>query len=301
MQLSGVCDNSALAWIGKYAAAYSYQNEAGIQKTILRYTLPFSEEQDAILVYKHKMTPEQRASYYQTLVQGIQRNIAITRLLKNNGVNSILTFDAVEQEREPETGRNNIYIQTEAVQPIWNVLFQREVNILTLLDVFIRLSIIVRDISTDPSSVHHRGICMDEIYLTVDKKIRLGGFYYATAPGYSQAVPYLPDQATHLPPALIDGDVGSAGTDMQTLARMLFNILSGLPWDTQWPELPRIAPAFAPEGLAEILMHGMACTDAECNRFRRRLLDFRKYLSKTALASFMVPVYEPFRKEYSYK
>lgn len=95
MQLSGVCNNNAPAWIGKHAAAFSFINDAGIQKTVFRYTLPFSEEQDAILVYKYGMSPEQRASYYQTLVQGIQRNIEITRLLKNSGVNSILTFDSV--------------------------------------------------------------------------------------------------------------------------------------------------------------------------------------------------------------
>lgn len=301
MQLSSVCSPSTLGWQSRQADVFSFSDENGVPKTVFRYALPFHKTQDAILVYRYNLSAEERAMYYQTLVQGIQRTVAITRSLKANNVKSILTFDAVEQESDPATGQNQIYIQTEAVKPICQVLFQKEINILTLLDVFIRLSIIVRDISADPILVQHRGICMDEIYMSADNKILMGGFYHAVSPGYPDIIPYLPDEPSHFPVELKQGAVGDAGTDMQTLARMLFNYLSGLPWDTQWPEAPRVAPAFAPEGLPEILLFGMSCTDEQCNQFRRRLLDYRKNLSKTALATLMVPVCEPYRKEYIYQ
>lgn len=298
MQLGSLCRNSSPAWCGRHFSAFSVKDENGVGKTIFKYTLPFSEAQDAILVEKLGLSAEERSTYYQTLVQGIRRHIAITNKLKDSGTRSILFCESVEQEADTETGRNNIYIQTCGVQPIQQVLLRDKINLLTLLDVFIRLTIIVRDIGQ--ANVHHRAISMDEVFIDDEGKIRLGGFHNGSSPEHEQIIPYLPDAPRHLPAQLLQGMSGSVAEDMQTVSMMLFNILAGLPWDTQWSRLPTISPAYAPEGLEQILMFGMKCTDNECNRFRRLLLDYRKQISKTMLSTLQVPIVTPYSKIYNY-
>lgn len=300
MQLSAICKQTPSAWNGRYAEAFLFTDNTGKEKTIFRYTIPFTSEQAAIFQFKYSLTAETRIQFYRTLVQGIQRHIAITNLLKSHRVSSILSCEAVEQEGDPETGRNCIFIQTEAVRPILQVLFDKKINILTLLDVFIRLSIIVRDIGKSPWSVSHRGINMEEVYLNADGMILLGGFFHATTPELNQQIPYPPDGLKHLPSTLCNGGNGSNSTDMQTIARLLYNFLSGLPWDTEWTETPRVTPAYAPEELAQIIHFGMNCSDAQCNRFRRLLLNYRKKISKTPLATLMIPVHTPYSKEFIY-
>ena len=301
MSLSNLCAQNTSAWHSKYADVFLVSDEKQTAKTIFRYAIPFADEKDAILQKRFSLTAEDRIRYYQNLVQGIQRNRLITGQLISNHVPSILKCELIEQEQDQKTGQNIIFIQTEAVKPIEQVLFDKEINILTLLDIFIRLQIIVRDISKSPCCVSHRGIALDEVYLNADGKILLSGFYNSTSPGTPEIIPYLPDQAKHIPAELIRGAKGDAGTDMQTLTRMLYNILSGLPWNTQWKSQMRIAPAFAPPGLTDILVYGLTCTEADCNYYRRRLLNFRKDLCKTEFAAMMIPISSPYRKQFIYE
>lgn len=301
VQLSTICKQGVPAWHNKYADVFFFIDDAGNEKTVFRYTIPFVPEQDAILQFKYKMTSDARIRFYQGIVQGIQRHIAVTNILRSNRVPSILPCEGVEQETDGDTGRNCIFIQTEAVKPILSELFQDEINILTLLDVFIRLTIIVRDIGKSPWSVSHRGISMDEVYVNAEGKILVSGFFYAVTSELAQQIPYPPDRPGHLPPQLLNGKNAGTGADMQTVARLLYNFLSGLPWETQWPETPKVAPAYVPEELAHIVKFGMSCTDTQCNRFRRLLLNYRKKVSKTPLATLMIPVHKPFSKQFIYE
>lgn len=300
MALSIYCEQSPPAWRGKYADGFLIYDKA-VKKTVFRYSIPYEDDRDAILQTSYSLTSEDRLKYYQSLVQGIQRNKAITGLLKANQVPSILGCELIEQEKDQKTGRNCIYLLTEEVRPIEQVFFVSEINLLTLLDIFIRLQIIIRDIAKAPHCVTHHGISLDEVYFNADGKILLGGFYYATSPKVPGTIPFLPDYPKHLSTDLTPGANDHAGRDMQQLTKMLYNILSGLPWDTQWDTLPRVAPAFAPNELADILMVGLNCTEADCNYFRRRLLNFRKDISKTELSTMMVPICKPIRKEFVYE
>ena len=301
MQHSELCTQTSPVWREKYADVFAIQDSDGCNKTVFRYEIPFRAPKDAIIQKKHALSAQDRVKYYQSLAQSVHRHVEICNLLKAKGTPSVLLCEAVTQETDSETGNSQIFIQTESVMPIQEVLFKDGINILTLLDVFIRLSVIVRDLSREDCGVSHRGISMDHIYINKENKIVLGGFYYATAPEFAEILPYLPDHPRHLPLTLLQGATGSAGTDMQTLARLLCNFLSGLPWDTQWPVTPRVAPAYAPEGLAEILWFGMNCEDADCNMFRRQLLNYRKELSKTEQAKLIVPIHTPLKKQYAYR
>lgn len=292
--------SEAPAWRGAFHSAYRVKNDAGQKMTMFQYDIPLPTEQEAVTFARFGIEPEERSGYYQQVAKCVHRNVSISNLLRSNGTPSILTFEKVSQERDPKTGTTSIRLYSQEVSPIMSQLFRDEIPLLTLLDVFIRLSVIVRDMAKPPCEVSHRGISMDNVYLTADNKILLGGFYFSTAPSAPDILPYLHDSGRHLPPSLRNGASGSAATDMQTLSRILYNFCSGLPWDSEWPSTPNIFPEYAPDALAQVIRFGMDCSVADCNVFRRKLLDCRKALSKTDAAQISVPVYAPLLDEFVY-
>lgn len=288
------------AWKGAFHSAYLVKNEAGQKMTMFQYDIPLPIEQEAVTFARFGIEPEKRSGYYQQMAKCVHRNVAISNLLRNNGIPSILTFEKVSQERDPKTGTTSIRLYSQEVSPIMHQLFRDEIPLLTLLDVFIRLSIVVRDMAKPPCEVSHRGISMDNVYLTTDNKILLGGFYFSTSPSTPDILPYMHDKDRHLPLTLRNGASGSAATDMQTLSRILYNFCSGLPWDSEWPLTPNIAPEYAPNELAQVIRFGMDCSIADCNVFRRKLLDCRKVLSKTDAAQISIPVFTPLLDTFVY-
>lgn len=293
--------SAAPAWKGAFHSAYRIENETGHKMTMFQYDIPLPTEQEAVTFARFGIEPEVRGEYYQQVAKCVHRNVSISNLLRSNSVPSILTFEKVSQERNPKTGTTSIRLYSQEVWPIMDKLFQDEIPLLTLLDVFIRLSVIVRDMAKPPCEVSHRGISMDNVYLTADNKILLGGFYFSTAPSAPEISPYFHDKDRHLPPSLRNGASGSAATDMQTLSRILYNFCSGLPWDSEWASTPNIFPEYAPDALAQVIRFGMNCSVADCNIFRRKLLDCRKALSKTDAAQIYVPVSTPLRDQFMYR
>ena len=310
MEVHELCVAENLAWCGQHYDAYWIKSENEPTQTVFQYDIPFKPKEEAIHFSRYGISQSERTAYYSQLARCIGRQFDIMKLLKSQKIPSILTFRFIHKEENPETGISSIYFRTEEVNPIMDKLFREQINLLTLMDVFIRLSVIIRDISKSPCCLSHRGINMDEVYLTADNKILLGGFYYAVtlennpllaSEDYNKPLPYLPEQGQYLPKPLLNGEHGSAGTDMQTICRIMFNLCSGLPWDTAWTGTPNVAPDYIPEELIQVLNFGMTCTDADCNTFRRRLLDCRKALSKTEAAQIFIPVRKPLLKEFSYE
>lgn len=311
MDFFTICTSDNLAWRSYYYDAFFYTSEKGEKKTIFRYDIPFPKEDEAIRFEQYGIPSDKRLWYYDHLARCIKRQYDISCLLNRNAVPSILTYHSSStSQRDENTDINHLYFVSHEVRPIMDTLFKDRINLLTLLDVFIRLSVIIRDISKPPCCLSHRGISMDEIYLTPDNKILLGGFYYAATAyqgdgllvgDFDKPLPYLPEQGMYFPPSLIAGGPGSAATDMQTISRIMFNFCSGLPWDTQWPSVPNIAPSYIPEELIQVLIFGMNCTDADCNAFRRKLLDCRKALSKTEAAQISIPIRKPLLKQFAYE
>lgn len=296
LQFQDICTKEHFAWQSDYYTAYRYTDDK--PKTVFKYDIPYSEEKELLWMSRYQIPATERMQYYRNLALSIHQNVAITQLLCSNGIPSILAIEDVSQDTNTETGCSSIYLQTAEVYPILDKLFGISINLITLLDVFIRLSVIVRDIAKPPCKVTHRGISMNEVYINAENKILLGGFYYAEHPGSAFPPSYLPEHTGHLPQKLSEGGSNSPALDMQTLSQILYNFCSGLPWDTAWPSPPRIVPEFAPDELAEVLDFGMHCTDNDCNTFRRGLLDCRKRLSKTSAASVSIPVRQPNLKEF---
>lgn len=299
MGLREICVEENKMWSDCYGTAYRFRN-GNVKKTVFCCDIPLLFEEESEMMARMKISEENHGKFYHAIAQGIQRHIASTNLLKMTNIPSILFSDKIYQEKDPKTARTSIYLVTEEVRPILDTLLKDRINLISLLDIFIRLSIIIRDITKPQCLIAHRGISLDYVYVNEQKKILLGGFFYAAIPGQGEALPYLPGHGTHLPSVLRNGAVGSPALDMQSLSLILYNLCSGLPWNTEWPALPMVAPEYAPEELAQVLRFGMTCSDDQCNKFRRELLNCRKTLSKTPSADIMVPIRKALLKEYRY-
>lgn len=285
-----------IQWRTKYAAAYP---EDG--KFIIRYRFPYSRNREAALLGAYNIAPSDRLAYYQTLSSMVERNITVSNYLKSMEVPSVLTFENAYQKRE-DNGIIGIYCVASApVTPITKAIFASDCNALTALDVFLRLAHIIRDINKTPTSPALRYLDLDDVYLTEDNKILLGGFYYAVAEGLLEPPPYLNDSAPVVPAALAGGTSGDLGSDMQILSQIAWNIFSGIPWDTAHTEASmKIPPRYAPPQLLAILELGLKGETESFNTFRKQLLACRKELAKTSFAQQIIPIRKPFRKEYSF-
>ena len=284
-------------WSNSFADAFPVQTEGENLKTVFQHQIPFSGEKEAIYFAKHGIPESKRMDYYKNMLACVQRHIAICQHLKEQGVPSILYPEQVTQEKAG--GSNYIFIQTQSVRPILPTIFGgTQIGILTLLDIFIRLSVVARDLSQ--AGVCHRGFRLDEVYLTQDNRIVVGGLYYATGPKQTSIIPYTPGQSRPLPSELLSGQ-GSQALDMRTLAMILYNLGVGVPWDTQWPKQPRIAPSLMPKEVIPVILFGLNCKEEECNAFRRKLLDCRKAISKTDSGYWQIPIRHRLENIYTYE
>lgn len=296
LDVKSICSDEHIAWKSWYYTAYGYSDEEGNRKTVFRCAVPFDGEQEAILMDRFGITGSGRMGYYQQLLRCVQRQMKVSEYLRAAGVPSILVYDQVETERD-DNGVTYLYLQTREVVPVKEKLFSGSVNIVTALDVFLRLMVILRDISKDPYRVTHRCLDLNEVYLTSDEKILLGGFYYAGCPDLGEYQDYLPEAPRYLPKVFRQGLPGTQADDLRTLAMMLYNLFSGIPMDAVWDFSPVIAPEYALDELSDVIQLGLHCTDGDCNTFRRRLMDCRKRIAKSEFAGKMLPVSTQMRKQ----
>lgn len=257
------------------------------------------------LQIKYGMAPSERISFYENLLTGIQHQIEIVNYLLSQNVPSILAYTDVQQHQEDST--TYIYLETEDVLPIRQKLMAGEINVITLLDIIIRLCVILRDINSEKVSVSHRGLDLDHVFINADNKILLSGFCYSHGPktekmSLHQFPEYLPMEPPHLTPELKKGGYGSYGSDMQVLAKMAWNLFSGDPYDATLQEGRMVFPEYATDDIVAALSLGLSGKDEVCNLFRRKLLECRKQLNLTEYSTLSIPVREKrlisFRDEY---
>ena len=283
-------------WQTKYATGCMEDGNMAIH-----YHFPFSRHREAALLGCYNLAPKDRFPYYKALSAMVERNLHFAEYLAQNKTASILTFENTYQKATENGVICVCCIPSEPVTPITQSLFRADCNAMTALDVFLRLAHILRDIHNLPDSIALRYLDLDDVYLTASNKILLGGFYYATCKEMPDFQPFLPDAAKIIPNQVITGQRADAGTDMQTLAQIAWNIFSGLPWNCgHTEESRRIPPMYAPPALLQVLELGLAGDPGQLNAFRKALFQAKKNLAGTEFASATIPISNPFQKEFHF-
>lgn len=280
MRLQDVCTEKNFAYDTPYGKAYHYLNSANVCKTVFRYEIPFSLENELSMLARYNWPNSARLQFYKNLILCIQRQVAVSKHLSTLGVQSILTYSKVEKEKG-QNGSSAIYLETEQVWPLQLRLTEDGCSYRNLLDIISRLAVILRDINKAPANVTHRGLDLQEVYINANGWVLLGGFYYADCDELGAYPDYLPERPPHIPEDLTNGGPGSHKTDIQTLSKIAWNLFSGLPYNAEWATKRMPVPQYALPELIEILLIGLAGEDEICNVFRRKLNDHRKQVAKT--------------------
>lgn len=297
MSLSQFCTASNWVWDGTLGSAFHYERDDGQMRTVFRYDIPFPPDKEPFQLKLRKVSQSGRLAFYQHYVRCIQRQVTVSKYLSQANVNSILTYSKVEQERT-EQGTTCIYLETEQVWPILQKLLVGEVPSLTILDVISRLAFILRDTAKEPVGVIHRGLDLNEVYISAENKILLGGFFYASCPKLGAYPDFLPGGPSNIPPSVQQGNAGSHKTDVQTLSAIAWNLFSGLPHNSVSDPYRRVSPEFSTPELTNALLLGQAGEDDICNAFRRKLSDCRKMLNKPDSPKVSVPIRSQRLKEF---
>lgn len=291
MPLKDFCTEENFIWKTDYARAFRAETENGEIRTVLRYQIPFPQEDEMLFMERFQLPATRRLQFYQNLLRCIQQQIKTSALLAQSGVPSIIRFSKVENERD-ESGTTSIYLETEEIWPIRSRLLASDVDRATAINMIYRLSIILREVAKEPHSVVLRGLDMNEVFLNGSGKIILGGLFYASSPHLPPYPDYLPGSPRNLTDDVARGGAGTPGSDMYSLSCIAWNLFSGVPVDAGLPDHIKNYPQYGTDALAEVLFLGRQGNDADLAAFRRRLSDCRKQICKDPESQMRFPVPE---------
>lgn len=234
-----------------------------------------------------------RTAYYQRLAMMVQNQYDASKFLKEHNIPSILHFQDVQTVEDGSSTK--IYLATQPVTPIRKTTLSEQTDTLTVVGVLLRLSTILRDLSNLTPPFVHRGLDMDEIYLTEDNKILLSGFFYSQWAD-SAPIPYLPEIPHNIPQSLQCGAKGSPGDDLYMLASIAWSIFSGCPIGSQLPNGPTVYPMYAPEEIAQAIQIGLQGRTTDIMAFRKKLTECRKKLVKSEIPNVNIPLFNKYKR-----
>lgn len=250
----------------------------GVNRSVFCYQIPFPPEREADLMVRYGLSADQRRKFYEDFLKALQHEIEVTDFLSRNGVPSLLVFLNMETMQENET--TYLYLETEYVEPLLQTELKTEISPITLIDITSRIAMILRDINA--KGVVHRGVDLREVFVNQEKKYLLSGFLYSfcESVNVSPFGSYLPNHPENISEKFLQGQVGSIGLDIQSLAKMIWNIFSGNAYDYPLKLNRKVFPEYADEDIVAALSVGLTGNDSNCNLFRRKLVDCRKALIK---------------------
>lgn len=285
--LHEICQGCPIAFQSALYTGYRIGN-AGEKHTILHYRIPFTPEDEAIMMERYAI--KDRRAFYKEFAKSILNQNKVTNYLVQNQVAGVLPILQAEQHTDP-AGITHIYIKTEDVVPITESLLRDRISTLSLLEAICRLATTLRDLHRLSTPVVHRGLDIREVWFSSRQKILLAGFYYANSAVTKEIPNYLPQKPHNIPTALLEGNVGDVGSDMQMLSAMAWNLFSGTPPGAEICEPPYIFPEYATEELASILTLGLGGRAEDFSAFRKGLADCRKMIKNAPeLAEQMIPI-----------
>lgn len=288
-------ENKESGWETELYSVFHYTNETMERKTVFHYQIPLPPEKEAVYFSRHGVPAGKRREFYQTFLGCIQRQVKISDYLKRKDVQSVIAYTAVQQIRDTE-GVTHIYLETDRLKPLTEELMQPSVSAITLLDIILRFSYIMRDIAK--VGVVHRGFDLKQTYFNEQNRIVMGGFLYSDCPVMDRYTDYLPSRPPNLPKIFQAGERGHQGTDIQCIAISAWNLYAGLAWDAGLSNYRMIEPRYAAPEVTEALRLGLLGEESQCNAFRRKIMEIRKVLNKTQYNSVFIPYRQQLRKQY---
>lgn len=292
MELSELCTQETRnGWRHKYGNTYNSVDIDGENITIFEYCIPLPEHREAEVKLRYNLTDDDMPSYYRNLAIAVQHQFDSAKYLAENQVQSVISYKSVQTVKQ---GRlTKIFLATQEVTPLLDSpLFTDSINTITALEVILRLATTLRDFGKLSMPFLHRGIDVEELYMTRENKILLGGFFYSSW-GNNEPPAYLPQHPANIPHELLEGEIGTAECDLYMLSSIMWSVFAHCPLGVELPT-PLVMPAYASDKIMDIISYGLF-QGKDIMVFRKMLLDCRKKILKEEIENPDIPLVAPYK------
>ena len=281
--LAALCTRDKLTRCDYFSDTYSVVlNVSGEKKLsdITHISLPFKPNREKAVMEYFDIDREGMQELYKTLAACISNNARTTTyLIRERNTQSIVSYYRVETINKVVHG-SDIYIVTEHLRPLIQTYFNGETTVKQIVNFGARLAKMVADIhQSEEESVTLRVPDAEQIFVADDGKYVFGCFQYAFN-AISSKEPIVPAVTAplHINPHVSRGEAGDEGTDMYSIASMLWSLLNGDGFDKTTPT--GVPPKYAPDAIVPILEMGFQADPEMFMEFKKRLLKLDKELSK---------------------
>lgn len=292
-ELKNLCTPKRLSRTNFFSDTYTAPVLLDGEKRIMditRIAIPFSAEREKAVMEYYGIAKKDVGDFYTKFAQAITNEVSVLNKLHQSKVDSLVNY--LSCKVIGHSTYKELYLVSEHLRPIKQVYFKDTTTYAQILDFGLRLCKIVNDINKLRPGTVLRALDADMIYVNDEGHIILGGLMYAYDPESKVShVPFLNTAPLHIEGQVLTGSHGDIGTDMYTIASMLWSLFNGDGFDIQTPR--HIKPKYALEGLKEILEIGLEADPDKFGLFRSKLSQYRKAISKERADPETHEWYEP--------
>lgn len=262
---------------------------------ITHISLPFAPSREKAVMNYFGFDKEQMQELYQSLARSITNQVNTSSYLNSKGVPSILRIVKSEIVQKATKG-TDIYLVTEHYRTLDHVYFGDGRT--TLKEIFnfgARMAKIIKDINqAGEQGVIVRVLDYEQIFVAADGKYVFGSLQYAyNRKNGGTPVPIAKTAPMHIDSTVATGSQGNLGTDMYSLASILWSLLNGDGFERV--TATGVSPKHATPEMVRAIELGFTADAEMFPQFRKALNDVNRALAKdqSGLGDQAIPVPYP--------
>lgn len=264
---------------------------------ITHISLPFRANRSKAIMKYFDLSKSGMDELKATIARCITNQVNICNYLNKKNVGNIMQVVS-SQIIDRGANKKDIYLVTEHLRPITEVYFNEKTTLYTIFKFASRIATLIRDIHqiNGNEEVHMRAIDPEQIFVDDGGMYVFGSFQYAylDIPD-NKKEPLAPAETAplHIEGKVQTGAKGNIGTDMHTLASVMWSLLNGDGFDRPTPT--GTPPKYATQEMTRVLELGLGGDPEMFPLFKRKVSDLYRSLINTEDGRVEVPVPLPER------
>lgn len=299
--LASLCNSSNLAYRNYLGDVHTVvmnvvnKDTAVEEKKIMNIThisMPFGSQREKLVRAYFDLEDGEMQELYGHLGKCVSNQVSTSAFLTKRGVDSVCRY-LQHQIVNKTIGKGlDLYLVTEYLRPVQQVYFNGQTTLRDIFNFGTRTAKLIKDVHTASEfPVTLRVIDHEQIFVDDKGKFVFGTFQYAYSPEMKRGIiPLAVTAPLHVEGRVSTGSAGDIGTDMYSLASILWSLLNGDGFDRPTPT--GTPPQYATPEMVEILELGLTGDPEMFSVFKKGLYAIMKALNKDRdLGSTVIPVY----------
>lgn len=274
-----------------YAAVVTI-NDTKQFSQVTHIKMPFDKSREKAVMEYYDISKDGMKNLYDSLGFCVTNQVRVCAYLRSKGVSSVLTYIKRAVFDSPGKGKE-VYFVTEHLRPMIDVYFNGSTSYTNIFNFAVRTAKLIKDVhQMGENPVTIRVIDPEQIFVADDGKFVFGCFHYAYMSGSkNKPLPIFETAPLHIDGRVTTGSVGDIGTDMFSLASILWSLLNGDGFDKPTPT--GTPPKYATPEMVSVLELGLAGDPEMFPQFRKRLGEiFRSVKAEASDLEIPVPIAE---------